>query len=267
MSTSVQLRLGTPYLGESSSLIPGHTARSNNPTSEPSPDNVHRFRTSIGVIVTRPLSSDETIGRACVGSSASTRRHEPARVRSSSRTRTASNARKRRSVRMSARCASSTTRRVSRIWSACNIPSNWPPAVIAATSLDRSCSTVAGSRSTTAIRSLGSSPCRTPRSHDQTGRLASPTFLHRRIADTPIRNLASRARLHHEHLRQLLRRGVQVVALWRVLHGDVTARFLRGMTYFAVHSGRRQASSSSGQHLLGRSRVQHELDLIERDGL
>ena len=68
---------------------------------------------------------------------------------------------------------------------------------------------------------------RTSRSRDQIGRLASRAFLHRRIAGTLSRTHGSTARghgplPHFEHAGQLLRRGVQVVALWGVLHGDVT---------------------------------------------
>ncbi len=70
--TRVRIPLGTPHLPTIS--------REKSAVSVPSPVNRHRS----GANVTRPLSSDEMIGRACVGSSARTVRQDVASSRSSS---------------------------------------------------------------------------------------------------------------------------------------------------------------------------------------
>jgi hypothetical protein len=59
--------------------LTGKTARLNKPVSVPSPLEIHRyFATFIGAIVTRPLSSDVTIGRAWAMSFTQTPRQDPA---------------------------------------------------------------------------------------------------------------------------------------------------------------------------------------------
>lgn len=64
----------------------------NNPDRCPSPLSRQRFLAASGVNVTRPFSSEEIIGLACVGSSARTVRHDDPGSRSSSRTRALSRA-------------------------------------------------------------------------------------------------------------------------------------------------------------------------------
>ena len=93
-----------PFQGQNPGSNPGgdaiprrtSTTKENNPRNVPVPRSVHCFGLPVGVIETRPTSSDETIGRAFVGSSTNTFRHEPASCIRSLRTQSVSDAFKRR---------------------------------------------------------------------------------------------------------------------------------------------------------------------------
>jgi hypothetical protein len=122
-STNLSVPLGTPAL-------PVHS-RENSPLRCPSPRSCHHPGFGSGVNVTRPFNNDETIGRAFVGSSASTRRQSSAIVRSSSRTRLASEAFRRPAERSEARSASRSVRFFSRPLRASRRPSSCPPVAMA----------------------------------------------------------------------------------------------------------------------------------------